>query len=617
MSAAEIRKKYLIFFKERGHTIISSASIMPENDPTLLFTNSGMSPLVPYLLGENHPAGKRLVNAQKCFRAEDINEVGDNRHNTFFEMLGNWSLGDYFKKEQLEWWYQFLTEEIKINPERLYQTVYAGDDRAGKDDASVAIIKEIFKKYGITTEEGPTTLGKGEVGPGIDLDFKKHRIFAYQDKNWWQRGDAVGELGGPDSETFYDTGRPHRLEFGKYCHLNCDCGRFLEIGNSVFMQYQKTENGWRELQNKNVDFGAGLERLVMAVQNKDNVFETDLFLPIIKKIEQLSGFSYQNQIRAFEVIADHLKAAVFIMADERGVVPSNTEQGYIVRRLIRRALRYGRQIGIKENLWTKQIAEEVKNIYQNVYPETAKNFEKIIGQFDKEEEKFAKTLERGLKEFEKIAALSAISGKDAFNLYQTFGFPIELVRELAVEQGAAVNEEEFKTEMKKHQDLSRTTSAGRFKSGLADKSEKTTRLHTATHLLLAALRQVLGNHVVQRGSNITAQRLRFDFSHSAKLSEAEIKKVEELVNQKIKENLAVEFEEISYNEALKRGALGVFPEQYGEIVKVYVIGDKLNPFSQELCSGPHVGQTGQIGQFKILKEEAVAAGIRRIRADVL
>jgi len=613
MTTFEIRKKYLNFFKERGHTIISSASIMPENDPTILFTNSGMSPLVPYLLGENHPGGKRLVNAQKCFRAEDIDEVGDNRHNTFFEMLGNWSLGDYFKKEQLEWWYQFLIEEIKIDPKRLYFTIYAGDSQVDKDNISVVIIKEIFKKYGIITEEGPATLGKGEIGPGVEIDFEKYRIFAYQDKNWWKRGDAVGELGGPDSETFYDTGRSHHSEFGKYCHLNCDCGRFLEIGNSVFMQYQKTEDGWRELQNKNVDFGGGLERIAMVIQNKNNVFETDLFLPIIKKIEQLSDFSYQDRVRAFEVIADHLKAATFIMADERGVVPSNAEQGYIVRRLIRRALRYGRQIGIKQNLWTKQIAEEVKNIYQDVYFEITKSFEKIIQEFDKEEEKFAKTLERGLKEFEKIA-VSIISGKDAFNLYQTFGFPIELVKELATERGITVNEEEFKIEMEKHQELSRTLSAGRFKSGLADESEKTTRLHTTTHLLLAALRQILGNHVVQRGSNITADRLRFDFSHSNKLSEKELKEIEELINQKIKENLLVNSEEISYSEAQNRGALGVFPEQYGEIVKIYIIGDKSNPFSQELCSGPHVEQTSQIGHFKIIKEEASSAGIRRIRA---
>lgn len=617
MRSAEIREKYLNFFKARGHTIIPSASIVPENDPTLLFTNSGMSPLVPYLLGEKHPAGKRLVNSQKCFRAEDIEEIGDNRHNTFFEMLGNWSLGDYFKEEQLEWWYEFLIEEMKIDPSRLYATVYAGDDRIGKDETSISILKKIFKKYGIEAEEGPTTLGRGALGPGVELDFKKQRIFAYRDKNWWQRGDALGELGGPDSETFYDTGRPHQPKFGKYCHLNCDCGRFLEIGNSVFMQYQKTEDGWRELQNKNVDFGGGLERLAMVIQGKDNVFETDLFLPIIRRIEQLSGRRYKEETGAFEIIADHLKAATFIMADERGVVPSNTEQGYIVRRLIRRALRYGRQIGIKENLWTKQIAEEVKNIYQDVYPETAKNLKKVGEELDKEEEKFAKTLERGLKEFEKIADRKALSGKDAFNLYQTFGFPIELIKELALERGMTVDEEGFIAEIKKHQELSRTTSAGRFKGGLADTSEKTTRLHTATHLLLAALRKILGSHVVQRGSNITFERLRFDFAHPRKLSEEELRRVEDLVNQKIKEDLPVRFEEMSRTEAMRRGVVGVFPERYGEIVKVYIIGDGENIFSQELCGGPHVRHTGQIGRFKILKEEAVAAGIRRIRADVL
>ncbi|MDD3752823.1 MAG: alanine--tRNA ligase-related protein, partial [Candidatus Colwellbacteria bacterium] len=336
MTSREIRQKFLDFYKEKGHTIIPSASIVPENDSTLLFVNSGMFPLVPYLLGETHPGGKRLANSQKCFRAEDIEEVGDNRHNTFFEMLGNWSLGDYFKEDQLNWWYEFLVEKIKLDPNRLYQTVYVGDKLiggAGKDEDSINIVKRIFKKYGVEAEIGPDTSGDGEKGPGMPIDFSKVHIMAYRDKNWWKRGDAIGELGGPDSETFYDTGKKHDPKFGEHCHLNCDCGKFIEIGNSVFMSYRKAENSWEVIDNRNVDFGGGLERLLMAENGKSNIFETDLFEPIIKKLEELSGKKYSDDSRSFEIIADHLKAATFIMGDKRGLTPSNIGQGYIVRRL--------------------------------------------------------------------------------------------------------------------------------------------------------------------------------------------------------------------------------------------------------------------------------------------
>jgi alanyl-tRNA synthetase len=613
--ANEIRKKYLKFFKARGHAVIPSASLIPENDPTLLFTNSGMFPLVPYLAGERHPAGKRLVNSQKCFRAEDIESIGDSRHDTFFEMLGNWSLGDYFKKEQLEWWYEFLIEELKLDPKKLYQTVYAGDPAIGlgKDDEAIGIVKDVFKKYGIEAEEGPATMGKGEAGPGQEIDFGRQRIFAYRDKNWWQRGDALGELGGPDSETFYDTGKSHDPKFGEYCHLNCDCGRFLEIGNSVFMQFKKTAKGWESLQNKNVDFGGGLERLAMAANNRGNIFESELFSPIIEKIEELSGKKYENNRRAFEIVSDHLKAAVFIMSEPARIGPSNKDQGYIVRRLIRRAAVYGRELGISDPVWMVKIGDIVRCIYERVYPELEENKDFVNVELEKEEQKFTRTLEKGLKEFSKIDRSDGVSGEEAFDLYQTFGFPIEIVEELAKEKNIPVDKEGFERKMKEHQELSRTASAGMFKGGLADQSEETTKLHTAAHLLLAGLRQVLGEHVVQKGSNITAERLRFDFSHHGKMTDEEIEKVEDFVNKAIKRDLPVVCEEIDYEEAKKSGAMGVFDDKYGNKVKVYDI----SPYSREICGGPHVGHTGVLGKFKIQKEESAAAGIRRIRAVIL
>ncbi len=615
MKSKELRQKYLDFFKKKGHAIIPSASLIPENDPSILFTNSGMSPLVPYLLGEKHPEGVRLTNTQKSFRAEDIEEVGDSRHTTFFEMLGNWSLGDYFKKEQLNWWFEFLVEELKLDPNRLYQTVYAGSEFAPRDNESIEILKEIYAKYGVVAEEGPQTLGKGEEGPGVEIDFSKYRIFAYKDKNWWQRGDAVGELGGPDSETFYDTGRPHDPKFGPHCHLNCDCGRFIEIGNSVFMQYQRTKDGWCELKNKNVDFGGGLERLVMVTEGKNSVFETDLFKDIISKIEELSGLKYNDNKKAFEIIADHLKAASFIMGDDRGIAPSNVDQGYIVRRLIRRAVRYGRQIGIEKTGWTPYIAEAVLGIYGEVYPELERNFDFIKDNLEKEETKFARTLEKGLKELGKISSTKDIDGKTAFDLYQTYGFPLEMTEEELAKRGKKiVDKEGFKEAMKRHQELSRTAAAGKFKGGLADHSEETTKLHTAAHLLLAALRKVLGNHVVQKGSNITAERLRFDFSHPQKLTEEEKQKVEELVNKAIQDDLPVTFEEMTLEEAKERGAMGVFESRYGERVKVYKIGESDNVFSYEICGGPHVERTGVLGHFKITKEKSSGAGVRRIKA---
>ncbi|PJA64095.1 MAG: alanine--tRNA ligase, partial [Candidatus Portnoybacteria bacterium CG_4_9_14_3_um_filter_43_11] len=589
MTAKELREKYLNFFKSKGHAVLPSASLIPENDPTSLFIGSGMQPLIPYLLGEKHPRGQRLANSQKSFRAEDIEEVGDSRHTTFFEMLGNWSLGDYFKKEQLSWMWEFLLEELKLDPKKVYVTVYRGNKETGieRDKESVEIWKKLFKGKGIEAK---------------DVDFAEKngmrdgRIFYYDDnKNWWSRSGVpanmpVGEPGGPDSEMFYDLGANlKKHENSKFkdlpCHVNCDCGRFIEIGNNVFMEFVKTNKGFEPLPQKNVDFGGGLERMTMVSEGKNNVFETDLFVNILRKISQISGGKkYQGNAAAFEIIADHIKAATFIMADDKGIAPSNTDQGYIVRRLIRRAVRYGRQLGIKNDLWIKEITQVVIDDYKDVYPELERNKDFVLSNLDEEETRFKKTLEKGLKEFEK----REISGREAFNLYQTYGFPIEMTKELAEEKGIQVDEEEFQQELKKHQELSRTASAGKFRGGLADAGEKTKKLHTAAHLLLAALRKVLNDSVTQKGSNITAERLRFDFSWPEKLTDEQKKQVEDLVNEVIKKDLPVVCEEMSLDEAKKQGAAGVFESKYGERVKVYTVGNDKEVFSQEICGGPHI-----------------------------
>jgi alanyl-tRNA synthetase len=614
MDSLEIRQKFIEFYQKKNHSVIPSVSLIPENDPTLLFVNSGMFPLVNYLLGEKHPQGEKLVNFQRCFRTDDIEEVGDHRHTTFFEMLGNWSLGEYFKKEQLSWWFEFLFETIKLDPNKIYQTVYAGDSLVEKDQESIEVLKKAYSKYGITALEGPETRTQGEKGPGVEVDFNQHRVFAYRDKNWWQRGDALGELGGPDSETFYDTGKKHDPSFGEFCHLNCDCGRFLEIGNSVFIQYQKTENGWQEIKNKNVDFGGGLERIAMVVNNFDNIYQTDLFQDIILEIENLSGKKYKDNHQAFEIISDHVKASVFIIGDQRGVVPSNKHQGYFARRLIRRAVRYGRKIGITSDDWMKVLASRVIEKYSSLYPELKENSQRVLNELEKEQNLFEKTLEKGLKEFNKMEG-KTISGQSASILYQTYGFPIEMIEELAQERNLEVDREGFFKELEQHKEMSRTASAGVFKSGLLDQGEKTTKLHTATHLLLSSLKKVLGDQIVQRGSNITSDRLRFDFSFQRKLTEQEIKEVQEIVNKKIKEDLEVFKKEMKLDEALNSGATGCFGEKYPEKVNVYQIGDK-EVFSREICHGPHVKKTSEIGSFKIVKEEACSSGVRRIKAVI-
>ncbi len=622
MKAKEIRERFLQFYKKRDHTIIPSSSLIPEEDSTLLFVNSGMFPLVPYLLGESHPNGKRLTDFQKCFRSDDIEEIGDMRHTTFFEMLGNWSLGDYFKEEQLNWVSEFFIDDLGININNLYVTVYRGNKDIGieKDEEAANIWKDIFKKRGVEAKIVDFAEEKGLQGG---------KIFYYPDsENWWSRAGGPekmpsGEPGGPDSEIFYDLGEDighHKNSPFKEnpCHINCDCGRFIEIGNSVFIEFLKTDKGFEKLSQQNVDFGGGLERLAMITQGKTSIFETDIFFPIIKKIEDLSAFSYRDKVKSFEVIADHIKAATFIIGDERGIPPSNKEQGYFVRRLIRRAIRHGRQIDISSNLWLTSLAKEVIAIYKDIYPEIEKNSSFIFESLEKEEKDFQKTLKKGLREFEKLDTKDVITGEEVAFLYQTYGFPIELIEEMAEERNQKVDKENFYRKMEEHKKLSRDKSAGSFKSGLGTKNEETTKLHTTTHLLLSALREVFGDDVYQEGSNITSDRLRFDFSFDRKLAEEEKAKVERLVNDMIKKNLSVKKEEMLLKDAIKSGALASFKEKYPSKVSVYSIVDSDgNVYSREICTGPHVKNVSEIGKFVIKKEESSSSGVRRIKGIVV
>lgn len=609
MKSVDVRHKYIEFFKGKGHVEIPSAKLVPENDPTTLFTSSGMQPLIPYLLGQPHPGGKRLVNSQKSFRSQDIDEVGDNRHTTFFEMLGNWSLGDYFKKEQLPWIFEFLTKELGLDPKNLYVSVFEGYGEVPKDEESITIWKKIFENVGI----------KAEIG---------ERIFLYPaKKNWWSRSGEpdkmpAGEPGGPDSEVFYDFGKELGLhEKSQYknsvCHPNCDCGRFMEIANSVFMQYQKQPDGsLNELAQKNVDFGGGLERMVAASEKTSDVFKTDLFNGIIQVIETLSNRLYgqkADETNAMRIIADHVKGSVMMLAD--GVVPSNKQQGYILRRLIRRALLYGRTLGLTRDWnYVGHLVKPVADVYLDAYPEVEDKIQSIKVSIEEEALRFGKTLEKGLHEIEKI---NTIDGAVAFTLYETYGFPWEMTEEIARTKGQNPDRKQFESEFKKHQDVSRSAASGMFKGGLADHSVETTKLHTATHLMHKALRMVLGDHVGQKGSNITVERLRFDFSHPSKLTEEEIKKVEAIVNDQIKKNLPVSFVVSTFKEAISGGALAFFGERYPEKVKVYTVGDPMGTyFSREICGGPHVENIGVLGIFKIQKEESAGAGIRRIYATV-
>jgi len=579
----ELIRKYIEFFKKQNHKEIPSSSLIPENDPTVLFTTAGMHPLVPFLLGQKHPLGKRIVDVQKCIRTVDIEEVGDNVHHTFFEMLGNWSLGDYWKENAIKMTLEFITKELKISKEKLAVSCFIGDENAGKDKESAEV--------------------------WISLGIPKERIaFLGKNDNWW---GPAGEYGpcGPDTEIFYYTGKKTPKEF------NPKDKKWVEIGNNVLMEYNKTKKGYEKATQKNVDFGGGVERTLAILNGLDDNYQTSIFLPIIKEIEKISGKKYNQDketTKAMRIISDHIKAATFILADPKAIRPSNTEQGYVLRRLIRRAVRYGKNLGIKVN-FTSKIAEKVIPIYSE-YEELKSNKKLIIQELDKEESRFNETLEKGLKKFEEITkGKKEMSGKDAFLLFQSYGFPIEITQELVKEKGVKININEYNKEFQKHQELSRTATQGKFKSGLADNSEKTTKLHTATHLLNEALRIVLKDKSIkQKGSNINPERLRFDFNFPRKLTEEELKNIEDLVNKKIKEELEVKREEMPLKKAIESGAQSEFGAKYPEIVSVYTI-DK---FSKEICTGPHVKNTKEIGHFKIIKEESVAAGIRRIKASV-
>lgn len=584
MKAIDIRNKYLKFFENHGHTIIPSAPLIPENDPSVLFTTAGMQPLVPYLLGEKHPAGTRLTDYQKCLRTVDIDEVGDNRHLTYFEMLGNWSLGDYFKEESIQMSFDFLTKELQIPLEKLYVTCFKGDEDCPKDELSA----ECWKKAGI---------------------LEGHIYFYGKDDNWW----IAGEEGpcGPDTEMFYDTGKPACSD---NCQPSCDCGKYVEIWNNVFMEYYKNSDGkYTKLQQKNVDTGLGLERMTMLLEGKETPYDTELFAPIMHKLEELQKI---DDIQSRRIIAEHLRSSMMIICD--GGRPSNIDRGYILRRLIRRMIRHMNKLQIDLNEISNLIDINVENL-KEMYPDLEKNKENIKQVIIEEKDKFMKTLSHGEREFAKEMQKvkeqggTQIDSNVVFRLYDTYGFPPEVTSELASENGMTVDLEGFEKLFKQHQEKSRMGSEQKFKGGLADQNEKTIAYHTATHLLHQALRTVLGEHVKQSGSNITEERLRFDFTHPQKMTKEEIEQVENLVNEQIQKDLTVTCEEMSYEDAKKSGAIGLFTDRYGERVKVYTVGD----FSKEICGGPHVTHTGDMGRFKIKKEESSSSGIRRIKAVLI
>lgn len=618
MQTSEIRQKYLDFFKGKGHAIVPSAPLVPENDPTTLFTGSGMQPMLPYFLGQPHPLGKRVADSQKSFRAQDIEEVGDNRHTTFFEMLGNWSFGDYFKQDQIKWMFEFLTKEIGLDPKRLYFTCYAGNPSLNipRDTEAAELWQKLLGEQGIDAQVAEDAETKGMQGA---------RIFYYGDKkNWWSRAGVPGNMpegepGGPDTEMFWDFGiergfHENSIWKDEPCHVNCDCGRFMEIGNNVFMQYVKKNGGFEKLPKPNVDFGGGLERIAAASNDDPDVFNIDLFKCLFEYLEDNHGISYKNanpELRRYlRIVADHLRAAVFLVHD--GVLPSNTDRGYVLRRLIRRAIRFSDLA--KAGKLSAMVSFIECSYEELVGPNPLGEAYDPTSVISEEENKFRETLEKGLKEFSRRTG-DHVSGLEAFNLYQSYGFPIEVTEELAAEKGLEVDRAGFDEEMKKHQDLSRAGSEKKFKGGLAGHSDMEVKYHTATHLLHQALRTVLGDSVQQKGSNITPERLRFDFSYPQKMTPEQLTRVETLVNEKIQEDLEVRREEISADEARSRGAIGLFGEKYGDMVSVYsVINKDGTPFSLEFCGGPHVTHTGEMGTFKISKEEAVSAGVRRIKA---
>lgn len=636
MNAQDIRSKYVQYFNGRQHAVIPRARLVPQDDPTTLFTGSGMQPLIPYLLGESHPKGLRLVNSQTCLRAQDIEDVGDNRHTTFFEMLGNWSLGDYFKKDQIRWFFAFLTEVVGLNPDKIYVTCFIGDEARGipRDEDSAAIWSELFEEKGI---DAPIVeIGSQKRGDSVGM--QGGRIFYYDDaENWWSRGGGldttpIGDPCGPDSEVFYDFGEAHHDKSYGLAHPASDSGRFMEIGNQVFMQYRRTEDGFEPLDAPNVDFGGGLERIAAASIDSPDVFRISLIWPIVEKLEQLSGKQYESHTESMRVIADHLRAATFLAVD--GVQPSNKEQGYVMRRLVRRAIRFAFEIGVEQN-FLEEIVPVIADLYHDDFPEVARNRELVIQVLVKEEKAFRQTLRKGLKEFEKISAIiddeadnkSAtneviISGSDVFVLYDTYGFPAELTLEEAYKRGVTVAnqwQEQFDSKMEAQRERSKTAAKGTFKGGLAGDKDIHKKYHTATHLLYTSLRTILGEHVIQRGSNITDERLRFDFTHPEKVTKEQQKEIEDMVNQAIAADYPMSWKEYPTTEALEKGALGAFGDKYGDTVKVYSAGyPGKKPFSFEICGGPHVEHTGQLAddekKFVIKKEEASSAGVRRIKA---
>lgn len=645
MSGNEIRERYLAFMAKNGHAIIPSAALVPENDPTTLFTGSGMQPLIPYLMGEQHPKGVRLADSQKSFRANDIEEVGDNRHTTFFEMLGNWSLGDYFKKEQLRFFFTFLVDEVGLDPARIYVTVFAGDKSLGipRDDESVALWKELFAERGVEAKD----VFIGSEKDGYNVGMQGGRIFYYDAaKNWWSRSGKpanmpAGEIGGPDSEVFYDFGPEHATHpiYGEMMpHPNSDSGQFLEIGNSVFIEYVKQEDGsFTKLPQRNVDFGGGLERIAAARNSDPDVFKVDLLSTVVRQIEELSGKKYEDNLIAFRVITDHIRGAVFLIGD--GVFPGNSDQGYFVRRLLRRAVRFADKLAIPAGKFA-ELSESVIATYQNHYRNLTEKSAVIVDAIAKEEEQFRKTLEAGLKQFNKIDLHVSLQGKEidgkvvidkssapittqviggqhAFDLYTTYGFPIELTEEIAAEKGFSVDRPAFETLMTAHRDLSRAGAEQKFKGGLADSSEQVVQYHTATHLMLAGLRQILGTHVHQAGSNITSERLRYDFTHGDKMTPEQIVTVENFVNTAIKQGGVVTINMMAKIAAEADPTIEAsFWDRYPDEVKVYTMTTTDGTvISRELCGGPHVERLQDIkGTFRITKEESSSAGVRRIKA---